>query len=109
MSQKTAALYGDSQYQKSRAELKSLVETEGVPCALCHEPINTLLPPRHPMSFTADHVEGLADSGNVRGPLQPMHHRCNSRDGGKRGARRRRERLKRYSFHEETPLKDPET
>lgn len=95
--------YSDRHYQLARSDLRKRVATESLPCARCLRPIDTRLAWPDPQSFTADHVHGLADGGHIAGDLEPMHLGCNSARGGQQGARRRRERLRRHSYHEESP------
>jgi hypothetical protein len=39
------------------------------------------------MSFTADHVEAIANGGSMTGALRPAHRSCNSRRGAGRDVR----------------------
>lgn len=77
---------GHRAYRRQQAALKRRTTVDGLPCGYgspdgwgCGEPIDTTLPSTHPMSFTADHVDALANGGRLLGPLVPMHRRCNSR------------------------------
>lgn len=78
---------GHRAYRRKQAALKRRTARDNLPCGHgspdgwgCGEPIDTTLPARHPMSFTADHPEALGNGGHlVRQDLVPMHLRCNSR------------------------------
>lgn len=99
----THGKYSEKSYRQLRSKLKDRVAREGLPCAKCGQPIDLALTSTHPLSFTADHIHGIADGGDLLGALQPMHLRCNSSRGGKQGAARRKARRRRYSYHEEHP------
>lgn len=50
-------------------------------CWLCGRDIDMTLDPRHPMSWTADHIEPLSkrpDLAYEPSNLRPAHRRCNS-------------------------------
>lgn len=69
----------DTTYRKNRAKL---LQTNPNPtCWICGQPIDTTLPPHHPLSFTADHLHPISQGGNNHGKLLPAHHSCNSRRG----------------------------
>lgn len=76
--------YDDRTYRKKTAALKAHVKRTGEPCWLCGQSIDLHLPYTHPMSFTADHVEAVANGGKLLGELRPAHRRCNSSRGKKR-------------------------
>lgn len=74
--------HGHRAYRRKQAALKRRTSTERLPCHLCGEPIDTNLPASHKLSFTADHMEPLANGGHlVRNELRPAHRACNSRRG----------------------------
>lgn len=78
------ARYDDRTYRKRAAALRRLVRDTGAPCWLCGCDIDLGLPYTHPMAFTADHVEALANGGNLYGELAPAHRSCNSARGKRR-------------------------
>lgn len=59
------------------------VRRRGEPCWLCGHNINLSLDPRHPMSFTVDHVVPLSRGGSLLDPgnVRACHRACNSRKG----------------------------
>ncbi|WP_423817336.1 HNH endonuclease [Rothia nasimurium] len=81
---KKKARYDDRTYRKKTAALRSYVQRTQSPCWLCGQPIDLMLPYTHPMSFTADHVEAIANGGKLLSELRPAHRRCNSSRGRKR-------------------------
>ena len=76
--------YNDHEYRKRTAALRRAVETQGLYCHLCDKPIDLTLPSTHPMSFTADHIDAIANGGHLYGQLAPAHRRCNSRRQNRR-------------------------
>lgn len=80
---------GHRAYRRQQAALKRRTANEGLPCGYgavdgsgCGEPIDTTLDSKHPMSFTADHPQALANGGKLIGQqLVPLHRRCNSMKG----------------------------
>lgn len=80
----TATKYSDRTYRKRAAELRKVTSDNGWPCHLCGKPIDMSLPYTHPLAFTADHLDAIANGGNLLGDLAPAHRRCNSRRGRKR-------------------------
>lgn len=62
-------------YRRNRAWLKA----QGLPCAICHEPIDYTLRTPHPGSFEVDHIDPCAKGGDLwaRSNLQPTHRKCN--------------------------------
>ena len=74
-------------YRDLSQALRRKARAENLPCWLCGRPIDFTAEWKHPMSFTADHVEPLALGGNVRGELRPAHRSCNSRRGAGRPVR----------------------
>ncbi|MFE2041661.1 HNH endonuclease [Streptomyces sp. NPDC059477] len=61
--------------------LTAEIRRRGEPCWICGHHINLSLDPRHPMSFTVDHVTPLARGGALLDPanLRACHRACNSR------------------------------
>ena len=84
VSMKRKGRYNDHTYRKRNAALRAHVDRTGEPCWLCGQPIDLALPYTHPMSFTADHVEAIANGGKLLSELRPAHRRCNSSRGKKR-------------------------
>jgi len=68
-------------YRRKAAALRRRGAEEGLPCWLCGEDINYALEWPHPMSFSADHVQALANGGALLGELQPAHLAHNSARG----------------------------
>lgn len=99
----TRTRYNDTVYRRLREQLRQRVEREGLPCVICGRAIDLTRRAPDPLSFSADHVHGIADGGHLHGQLAPTHYGCNSSRGGKQGAARRAARRKRYSYHEEHP------
>lgn len=70
---------GHRAYRRERERLLNQCKRNNTPCAWCGKPINYKLPATHPMSFTADHPEAIANGGKLVGQrLKPFHRRCNS-------------------------------
>lgn len=80
----TATKYSDRSYRAKVAALRKAVSDNGWLCHLCDNPIDLSLPYTHPLAFTADHLEAIANGGNLLGDLAPAHRRCNSRRGCRR-------------------------
>lgn len=80
----TATKYSDRSYRAKAAALRKATSDNGWPCHLCGKPIDMSLPYTHPLAFTADHLDAIANGGNLLGDLAPAHRRCNSRRGRKR-------------------------
>lgn len=80
----TTAKYSDRSYRAKAAALRKATSDNGWPCHLCGKPIDMSLPYTHPLAFTADHLDAIANGGNLLGDLAPAHRRCNSRRGRKR-------------------------
>lgn len=80
----TATKYSDRSYRAKAAALRKATSDKGWPCHLCGKPIDMSLPYTHPLAFTADHLDAIANGGNLLGDLAPAHRRCNSRRGRKR-------------------------
>lgn len=78
---------GHRAYRRQQDALKRRTKREDLPCGYgspsgwgCGEHIDTDLPAKHRMSFTADHDTALANGGRLAGGLLvPMHRSCNSR------------------------------
>lgn len=68
-------------YRRASERLKQQARTRGLPCWLCGQAIDFDADYREPLSFTADHVQALANGGPILGTLKPAHRRCNSRRG----------------------------
>ncbi|WP_425577211.1 HNH endonuclease [Nesterenkonia rhizosphaerae] len=75
----------DRSYIAKRDQLKSVARRQNLPCWLCGQSIDFDLPWKHPMSFTADHIDPIALGGSMTGELRPAHRSCNSRRGVGRG------------------------
>lgn len=80
----TATKYSDRSYRAKAAALRKATSDGGWPCHLCGKPIDMTLPYTHPLAFTADHLDAIANGGQLLGDLAPAHRRCNSRRGRKR-------------------------
>jgi 5-methylcytosine-specific restriction endonuclease McrA len=67
--------------------LVAAVKALGMPCARCGHAINPHLDPRHPLSFTLDHIVPLSLGGSLLDPAnaRSMHRRCNSARGNRTG------------------------
>lgn len=78
------AKYNDVAYVKRREALKRKAKRDGDVCWLCGKPFDFDLPYLHPMAFSADHVEAIANGGKLLGELMPAHRGCNSSRGKKR-------------------------
>lgn len=70
-------------YRRLVAAMKAL----GDPCARCGHNIDPTLDPRHPLSFTLDHIAPLSRGGDLLDPAnaRAMHRRCNSARGNRVG------------------------
>lgn len=73
--------YGDRTYRKRAAALKAKAKRNAIPCHLCLKPINWDADWKAADSFTADHIEALAQGGRLLGELRPAHRGCNARRG----------------------------
>ena len=79
-----AAQYrNDRAYVAKREALKRQARKNGAPCHLCGKPFDFDLDWKHPMAFTADHLEAVGVGGSMTGALKPAHRSCNSRRGKK--------------------------
>lgn len=78
------------------AALRAQVFAEETHCWWCGQPVNQALPPTHPMSRTADHVDELALGGAPldRSNVRLAHRRCNTNKSNRlRALGRRRDSL----------------
>ncbi|WP_199184037.1 HNH endonuclease [Cryobacterium sp. Y57] len=79
-----AAQYrNDRAYVAKREALKRQARKTGAPCHLCGKPFDYELDWKHPMAFTADHIDAVGNGGSMTGALKPAHRSCNSRRGKK--------------------------
>ncbi|WP_416382394.1 HNH endonuclease [Nocardia transvalensis] len=60
---------------------KNKLRKESSTCWLCGNEIDRTLPPEHPESWTADHIDPLSKGGRLLGELRAAHRSCNSRRG----------------------------
>lgn len=72
-----------------RARAKAERDPAAAVCWICHEPIDMALPAGHRDAFTLDHLTPLSRGGDIDGPAEPAHRRCNSGRGDGRRARAR--------------------
>lgn len=72
-------------YRRLVAAQKAL----GLPCWLCGYDIPADLDPRHPLSFTLDHLVPLSKGGSLLDPAnaRSAHRRCNSARGNRTQSR----------------------
>lgn len=71
---------GSAVYRRRREVLKKKLRD----CHLCGNHIDYDLPPNHPMSFSADHVNPVSLGGNnTTGILDAAHLRCNQSRGNR--------------------------
>lgn len=78
-----ATYRNDRAYVAKRDALKRRARRDNNGCHLCGRAIDYDLDYRHPMAFTADHIEAVGAGGSMTGPLKPAHRSCNSRRGKK--------------------------
>lgn len=64
---------GANAYLRLRKQLKHRTMKTNAVCAHCGQPFDWTLPPQHPMAFTADHVDAIANGGDLLGELQALH------------------------------------
>jgi hypothetical protein len=72
----------DHSYVKRRDALKRKARAGNWPCHLCRGDKGPILYDedyRHPLSFTADHIDAVAAGGRMLGQLAPAHRSCNSK------------------------------
>lgn len=69
-------------YQSIRARMRAKAKADNEPCAICGRAIDYDAPPRHPSSWTCDHIKPVdkypelaLDPAN----MQSAHFGCNSR------------------------------
>jgi 5-methylcytosine-specific restriction endonuclease McrA len=78
----------------ARRKLRAWLRSQGLPCAICGQPIDYTLPSGHPLSFEVDEVRpvsrwrefGYASPTAAaldRENVQPVHRICNERKGKK--------------------------
>jgi hypothetical protein len=72
-------LRNDRAYIAKRDALKRQCIKTGAVCHLCKKPFDFSLDYKHPMAFTADHLDPVGLGGSMTGPLKPAHRSCNSR------------------------------
>lgn len=65
--------------------LTALQRGLGLPCWICGHNIDLALDPRHPMSFTLDHLVPISLGGSLLDPgnARSAHRRCNSARGNR--------------------------
>ena len=70
-----------------RRKLRARLKAQGLPCAICGQPIDYDLPAGDPMSFEVDEIVPVALGGDELdwSNLQPAHRICNQRKGKKLG------------------------
>jgi len=73
----------DRAYVAKRDALKRQCKKLNTLCHLCGKPFDFELDWKHPMAFTADHVDPVGSGGSMTGALLPAHRSCNSRRGMK--------------------------
>ena len=66
-----------------RTQLRRWLKAQGLPCALCGQPIDYALPPGHPLAFEVDEITPVSLGGSPfrRDNVQPAHRICNERKG----------------------------
>lgn len=78
----------------ARRKLRTWLRSQGLPCAICGQPIDYALPSGHPLSFEVDEIRpvsrwrefGYASPTAAaldRTNVQPVHRICNERKGKK--------------------------
>ena len=73
----------NKQYRDLSHALKRKGQRLNLPCWICGHPIDYDLHWKHPMSYTYDHLQSIANGGAVRGEGRPAHRSCNSRRGNR--------------------------
>lgn len=70
-----------------RRRLRARVRAQGLPCAICGQPIDYSLPAGDPMSYELDEIVPVSLGGSELDPanVQPAHRICNQRKGNKLG------------------------
>ena len=68
-----------------RRQLRIWWRSQGLPCALCGEPIDYDLPHGHPMAFEVDEIIPVSLGGDPlsKENTQPTHRICNERKGNR--------------------------
>lgn len=66
-----------------RRQLREWWKAQGLPCALCGQPIDYALPHGNPMAFEVDEIIPVSLGGDPlsRANTQPAHRICNERKG----------------------------
>lgn len=73
---------GTKAYRRKAAQLKHRTQKNGGVCAWCGQPFDWDAHWTSPLAFTADHVEAIANGGDLLGELQALHRRsCNAQKG----------------------------
>lgn len=88
-----------------RSKLRRQVAAEGLPCGICHRPIDYTLPAGHPMSYELDEIVPVSKGGSPyeRSNVQPAHRICNQRKGNRTPPPPGAERLPRIGEVADTP------
>lgn len=84
---------GHRRARSYRLNIRRQHEAEQRPCCKCRQPIDYQLTHPNPMAWTWEHLDPIADGGPALAPadrLDAAHQRCNSADGARRSANRRR-------------------
>lgn len=81
---------GRSRYARNgtrRRKLRARLKAQGLPCAICGQPIDYSLPAGDPMSFEVDEIVPVSLGGDELDPanVQPAHRICNQRKGARLG------------------------
>ncbi len=78
---------GSSRYANGhrRRQLRARLRAQGLPCAICGQPIDYDLPAGDPMSFEVDEIIPVALGGSCLdyGNVQAAHRICNQRKGAR--------------------------
>ena len=78
----------------ARRKLRSWLRSQGMPCAICGQPIDYSLPAGHPLSFEVDEIRPVSRwrefgypsakaAALDRANVQATHRICNERKGAK--------------------------
>lgn len=74
----------NSVYADLSRALRRKARRDDTPCWICGKPILWDADWRHPLSYTYDHEDAVANGGAMRGVGRPAHRSCNSRRGAPR-------------------------
>jgi 5-methylcytosine-specific restriction endonuclease McrA len=76
-----------ARWQRERAAYLALCKAQGLPCAICGQPIDYDLPGTHRGGPHVDHTQARALGGSVwdRSNWRPAHMICNTRRGAALG------------------------